>query len=59
MRGWVARWTPPALKAAQALGALFAIEGIASVPAGPCLERAEARQRAIAQELGLLGGGRP
>jgi hypothetical protein len=58
MRGWIANWTPPARTAARALGALFAIEGITSVPAGPCLERAEARQQAIVTDLGLGAGGR-
>lgn len=58
MRGWIARWTPHAQTAANALGALFAIDGIASVPAKPCLERTEARQRAIVTELGLGSGGR-
>jgi hypothetical protein len=56
VREWIARWTPHADQAARALGALFALDGIASVPFAPQFERVVLRQRAIVTELGLQAG---
>lgn len=50
---WLAKWTPHALTAARAVGKLFELPGIVSVPSAPRLERVIARKRQISTELGL------
>jgi methane monooxygenase component A beta chain/propane monooxygenase small subunit len=50
---WLAKWTPHALTAARAVGRLFELPGIVSVPCAPRLERVIARQRQVSTELGL------
>jgi methane monooxygenase component A beta chain/propane monooxygenase small subunit len=53
VRRWLREWTPHGERAAQALGGLFALPGLQTVPFPACYDRVVARQRAIVAELGL------
>ncbi|HET7541665.1 MAG TPA: hypothetical protein VFK05_17445 [Polyangiaceae bacterium] len=56
VRAWVAKWQPHAHTAANALGALFVLDGITSIPFAPQLERVLSRQREVLAGLGLEMG---
>jgi methane monooxygenase component A beta chain/propane monooxygenase small subunit len=53
LRGWIKEWMPHGERAAKALGALFALDGIETVAFGPRWDEVGARQRAMLAELGL------
>ena len=53
IQGWLAKWTPLCGKAAQALQALFEIEGIDADPFDQAFARVKNTQASLVQELGL------
>ena len=53
IQGWLAKWTPLCGKAAQALQALFEIEGIDADPFDQAFARVKNTQTSLVQELGL------
>jgi methane monooxygenase component A beta chain/propane monooxygenase small subunit len=56
---WVAKWTPYAEVATRALGALFELDGISTLPFAPSFERVSVAQRAHVAACGLEQGLRP
>ena len=53
LRAWIQKWTPHGERAANALGALFALEGIESAAFGPRYDRIVEKQRNLVTQLGL------
>ena len=53
LEGWLGRWTPAARSAAEALRAMFALDGIAVDAFEPSLARVTRHQAAVLAELGL------
>lgn len=59
VEGWVSKWTGHALAATRALGVLFELDGIASLPFEPHYAAVVARQRELLTQCGLAADGPP